>query len=101
MLLSLLFGPVVASAARLQGVLAVSGADMTTDLRLMSFNVRYDSEPDDISVQQSLDRLSQGVPSAPTYYGNATEQPWSLRRLYIANDIVFNNVDLFGNCVLC
>lgn len=83
--------------AAYQGVLASSEASMATDLRIMSFNIRYDSSPDEISVQQSLDELSRGVPPEPAYYSNTTEQPWSLRRLYVANDILFNKVNLFGS----
>lgn len=95
-LLGLLVAPFAVSSIVSQGVLSTMGSDKTTKLRLMSFNVRYDSKPDDITVQQSLDSLSRGVPSEPSFYGNATEQPWSTRRLYVANDILFNGADLFG-----
>lgn len=100
MLLNCLIAPVVVSAVASQGVLSSKDSDMFSQLRLMSFNVRYDSKPDDITVQQSLDSLSRGVPSEPSYYGNATEQPWSLRRLYVANDILFSKADLFGMSLL-
>lgn len=91
-----IISPLLAFATS-QSVLASSIASMATNLRIMSFNVRYDSIPDGISVQQSLKGLSRGVPQEPAYYSNTTEQPWSLRRLYVANDILFNKVDLFGS----
>lgn len=96
-LLHIVVASFLALAAASQSALASSELGMAADLRVMSFNVRYDSKPDDISVQQSLDQLSQGIPSEPAYYTNTTERPWSLRRLYVANDILFNKVDLFGN----
>lgn len=83
-------------ASSSQTVLAAPDSLATASLRILSYNVRYDSMPDDVSVQRSLDQLAQGVPSEPEYYANTTEQPWSLRRLYIANDILFNRADLFG-----
>lgn len=65
-------------------------------LRFMSYNVRFDSQPDSLSVHDSLHSLPSRSTSAPIYYANNTEQPWSLRRLYVANDIIFNHVDIFG-----
>lgn len=68
-----------------------------TTLRFLSYNVRYDSMPDNISLNESLSKLPTGVPEQPSkYYHNLTEQPWSTRRHYIANDILFNNVDIYG-----
>lgn len=65
-------------------------------LRFMSYNVRFDSRPDSVSVDDSLHALPKGLPFEPVYYANSTEQPWSRRRLYIANDILFNRIDLYG-----
>ena len=69
-----------------------------TTLRFLSYNVRYDSMPDNITVNQTIATLPSSLPSDPAeYYANVTEQPWSTRRLKIANDILFNQVDVYGN----
>lgn len=52
--------------------------------------------PDKKSIRQSIDELDWVLPPEPSYYANITEQPWSLRRLYVANDLRSHNVDIFG-----
>lgn len=66
-------------------------------LRLMSYNFRYDSKPDSITVQETIDALPSGLPETPsTYYANTAEKPWSTRRIGITNDILFPQVNVVG-----
>lgn len=74
----------------------IAHTDADLPIRLVTYNVRYDSQPDNITVAQSLDNLPQH-PSPPSrFYPNTTEQPWSTRRLYIANDILSNHATIFA-----
>lgn len=95
MLLLSLLTPILAVAPGRQYSLGTKRISEKT-LRLASYNVRYDSQPDSISVEESLNAFPRGLPTEPPYYTNTTEQPWSLRRLYIAQDLLFNDVDLCG-----
>jgi hypothetical protein len=65
--------------------------------RLVSYNFRYDSQSNAITVQETIDGLSKGLPAKPsTFYGNTGEKPWSTRRIGVANDILFPQVHLMG-----
>ncbi|KAL3425853.1 endonuclease/exonuclease/phosphatase, partial [Phlyctema vagabunda] len=68
-----------------------------TTLRFLSYNVRYDSKPDNISVRKTIQSLPQGLPVQPSpYYADVTEKPWSTRRIGIVNDILWPRVDVYG-----
>lgn len=65
--------------------------------RFMSYNFRYDSKPDNVTVQQTIDSLPQGLPATPTvFYPNTDELPWSTRRIGITNEILFPRTDILG-----
>lgn len=95
-LLASLIGVVGMSTAS-QDILGTSRQQGKHILRFLSYNVRYDSMPDSISVNESIDSLPKGLPGKPHYYAHWIEQPWSTRRLYIANDILFNRIDIYGS----
>lgn len=66
-------------------------------LRFLTYNVRYDSQRNDISVQQTLDSLNSGLPVKPSpFYGNSSERAWSQRRIGVSNEILWPKVDVFG-----
>lgn len=66
-------------------------------MRLATFNLRYDALPDDITVQQSLDAQSAINPlQPPKYLGLHKEQPWSLRRLRVAELLLREDVVVVG-----
>ena len=66
-------------------------------LRLMTYNVRYDSQSNGITINETINSLPKGLPVAPSpYYGRTGERPWSERRIGVTNDILFPNVDIFG-----
>jgi len=68
----------------------------TLSFRLVSYNLRYDPKPDGITVKQSLATL-QDPTQEPLYLGLAGgEQPWSSRRIRIAQDLLSEGVVLAG-----
>ena len=74
--------------------------DKHNPLRFLSYNVRYDSQRNDITVQQTLDSLPAGLPTKPSpYYGRTGERAWSERRIGVVNDILWPNVDVVGSLV--
>lgn len=95
-------GAAGAIAAMIQGGLAKgypNGSDSGSgeSLRFLTYNVRYDSLPNDISVADTIASLPGGIPEEPSYYAGAdVEAPWSTRRIQVANDVAFNKVDFFG-----
>lgn len=72
----------------------------TPPFRLVSYNLRYDIKPDDITVETSLNQLPDPT-LEPSYLGLAgKEQPWSARRIRIAQDILNEGVALAGSTSL-
>lgn len=87
---------VIATLASATPVIPRTSSEQT--FRLMSYNFRYDNMPDAITVQQTIDGLSQGLPAKPsTFYSNTAEKPWSTRRIGIANDILFPQTHILGS----
>ncbi|KAJ7193608.1 Endonuclease/exonuclease/phosphatase [Mycena pura] len=66
-------------------------------MRLVTYNLRYDARPDNITVQQSLAALPDPLVS-PGYQRRSgdSEQPWSLRRLRVAEQLLSEGVVLAG-----
>ncbi|KAJ7839149.1 Endonuclease/exonuclease/phosphatase [Mycena olivaceomarginata] len=71
------------------------GIDHSKPMRFVTYNLRYDSQPDSITVQQSLDNLPDPLP-APGYLRKNGEQPWSLRRLRVAEHLLGEGIVLAG-----
>jgi hypothetical protein len=62
-------------------------------LHLASYNLRFDSMPDGISVADSIAALP-GPLEAPKYLRKTGEQPWSTRRMRVAHKILSRAVDI-------
>jgi hypothetical protein len=62
-------------------------------LHLASYNLRFDSMPDGISVADSIADLPDPL-EAPTYMKRSGEQPWSARRMRVAHKILSRAVDV-------
>lgn len=77
-------------------------ATLHTPIRLLTWNLRYDSQPNSISVEDTIASLPNGMPvdSGMKYYGSPAEVPWSTRRIAVANDVIFNRVDILGTFFL-
>ena len=68
----------------------------TLSFRLVSYNLRYDWKPDSITVKESLEALRDPT-REPSYLSLAgREQPWSSRRIRIAQDLLSEGVVLAG-----
>ncbi|KAI0752547.1 Endonuclease/exonuclease/phosphatase [Daedaleopsis nitida] len=64
-------------------------------MRIATYNLRFDSKPDNITVQQSLDSLPDPL-VAPTFYGKTGEQPWSTRRIKVFQHLINEGIVLAG-----
>ena len=68
----------------------------THSFRLVSYNLRYDCKPDRIAVKDSIAKLPDPT-SQPRYLSLAgKEQPWSSRRVRIAQDLLSEGIALAG-----
>ena len=67
-------------------------------LRLASWNLRYDVNPDDTPLDHSLAALPD--PLLPPRTLPVGEQPWSARRVAVARTLFTAQVDLIGRCAL-
>lgn len=63
--------------------------------RIATHNLRFDSMPNNITVQQSVAALPDPLVQ-PKFLGLSGEQPWSTRRLKIAEHILSEGVILLG-----
>ncbi|PFH45842.1 hypothetical protein AMATHDRAFT_157676 [Amanita thiersii Skay4041] len=62
-------------------------------MRLSTWNLRFDSQPDNITVQQSLNRLPSPLVE-PTFLDTFKEQPWSTRRVRVAELLLSEGADI-------
>lgn len=63
---------------------------------IATYNIRYDCIPDSITVQQSLVNLSDDPLRQPDYFHIKGEQPWSTRRIRLAQQILTENPIVIG-----
>ncbi len=56
-------------------------------MRISTYNLRYDSMPDSITVQETLASLPDPL-VVPQYLGKSGEQPWSTRRIKVAQHLL-------------
>lgn len=64
-------------------------------MRLLTWNLRFDSQTDDISVKETLESLPDPL-TAPKFMGRKREQPWSSRRIRVAQEIRGSGVSVIG-----
>ncbi|KZV72592.1 mannose-6-phosphatase [Peniophora sp. CONT] len=70
-------------------------AQANTSLRIMTWNLRFDSMPDNITVQETIDSLPDPI-LQPDFFGVSGEQPWSTRRIKVYDRIVGEKVQILG-----
>ena len=68
-----------------------AAATTSSSMRISTYNLRFDSMPDSISVQQSLASLPDPL-VAPKFLGKTGEQPWSTRRIKVAQQLLHEGV---------
>ncbi|KAF8522666.1 Endonuclease/exonuclease/phosphatase [Gautieria morchelliformis] len=71
-------------------------SSQSADLRILSFNLRFDSQPDNVPLEETLKNLPDPRAQRTVFYRNPKERPWSIRRIRVASEVVFNRVDLAG-----
>jgi hypothetical protein len=72
---------------------AVAAAAAT--MRIATYNLRFDAQPNNITVQQSLDALGDPL-QQPVFQQFKTEQPWSTRRIRVAEHLQREGVVIAG-----
>ena len=66
-------------------------------MRIVTYNLRLDTKPDGISVQESLDALQDPL-REPRFLRFQGEQPWSARRIRAAQQILGESAVIAGWC---
>lgn len=74
---------------------ASSGTLAFSMLQLATWNLRYDSKPDEISVEESL-RSLPGPLQPPSFRNVSGERPWSRRRIEVARIILREDLHVIG-----
>lgn len=73
--------------------------DSSLAIHVATYNIRYDRIPDSITVQQSLANLSDPL-QQPNYLRSNGEQPWSKRRIPVAEQILSMGTIVAGQDLL-
>ena len=77
-----------------------------SELRMVTWNLRYDAKPDNVTVAESIKRMPDAL-EEPSYLKIRGEQPWSIRRIRVAQCLLAESpviagtqhYDLAGICV--
>ncbi|EIN14553.1 mannose-6-phosphatase [Punctularia strigosozonata HHB-11173 SS5] len=75
--------------------LFVGWSSVARGFRIATHNLRFDSMPDNITVQQSIAALPDPL-TQPAFLALSGEQPWSTRRIKIAQHLISEGLSLFG-----
>jgi len=67
----------------------------SSSFRVATYNLRYDSQPDNITVKASLDNLTDPM-RQPIYLDASGELPWSTRRIRVAQQLISEGVVIAG-----
>ncbi|KIJ23936.1 hypothetical protein M422DRAFT_217367, partial [Sphaerobolus stellatus SS14] len=63
----------------------------------MTWNIRWDSEADNVTIAESMAALNgNSIQTPASYYPNTNERPWSQRRIPFVETILFQGVSIFG-----
>ncbi|KDR68690.1 hypothetical protein GALMADRAFT_231017 [Galerina marginata CBS 339.88] len=65
-------------------------------MRIVTYNLRYDSQPDNISVQKSLNSLEDPLQKPHFLAFSGKEQPWSKRRVLVAQQLLGEGIAVAG-----
>ena len=68
-------------------------------MRIATYNLRYDSQPDRISVKESIEALPDPL-ERPRFHGWSGEVPWSTRRLKVAQQLLHEAPNVIGESYL-
>ncbi|KAK0470979.1 Endonuclease/exonuclease/phosphatase [Armillaria novae-zelandiae] len=68
----------------------------TTSLRIAIYNIGYDSKPDRITLSGSISALKNPLEQPGRFLGVSGEQPWSTRRLRVAESLSSEKIVIAG-----
>ena len=81
----------------LLSALAVPTISPASAMRVGSWNLRYDSQPDNINITVAESLAALGDPlQEPAYLQNTSERPWSTRRVRVAELLLNKGVEVVG-----
>lgn len=83
----------ISALIQLAAVILLSNSVLTRAMRLVTHNLRFDSQPNNITVQQSIDNLPDPL-QQPAFQSITTEQPWSTRRIRISQHLLGEGIVL-------
>lgn len=84
--------------ATLGGASLLPQPSTSVTLTGLSFNIRFDSKPDNVTIAQSIAALNgNDIQTPASYYPDTSERPWSQRRIPLTNQIKFSGANVFGN----
>ena len=75
--------------------LGPQGVAAGQSMRVASYNLRYDSMPNNITVNETLNALPDPL-TAPKYFDDKGEQPWSTRRVKVYQHLNSEGIVLAG-----
>lgn len=67
-----------------------------THLKLLTWNLRYDSKPDTIPLEETLSNLPDNLLPPQRREKPYKEEPWSMRRIYVAKHLLNSGVTVAG-----
>ncbi|KAK0464064.1 Endonuclease/exonuclease/phosphatase [Armillaria novae-zelandiae] len=68
----------------------------STSLRIATYNIGYDSKPDQITLSGSISALKNPLEQPGRFLGLSGEQPWSTRRLRVAESLSSEKIVIVG-----
>ncbi|KAF9492689.1 hypothetical protein BDN71DRAFT_1396424 [Pleurotus eryngii] len=68
---------------------------LAASMRVVTWNLRFDSQPNNIPVSQSLASLGDPL-QQPAFFNGSNERPWSTRRLRVAEHLLSEGIVLAG-----
>ncbi|KAI0032050.1 mannose-6-phosphatase [Vararia minispora EC-137] len=67
-----------------------------TPVRFMTWNLRFDSMPDNITVPQTISSLPNPITEPAVFLNLTGEQPWSTRRIKVYERIIGEGIQILG-----
>lgn len=82
-------------SSRVFGALPLFAPLLVTAMRISTYNLRFDSIPNNITVQETIASLPDPL-EQPLFLNITKEQPWSTRRIRVAESLLSEDVVISG-----
>lgn len=80
------------------GIHVLQAPLFAASMRVATWNLRFDSQPNNIPVSQSVASLGDPL-QQPAFLNGSNERPWSTRRLRVAEHLLSESIVLAGMCI--